>query len=386
MDLIQPQREAPPSLTIFGPNPNFFLIFQNNPKRHQMPNKLNEQNTISISTSHPPNPTMVDASPQTLTPLPSPAAPSVAQPPPPPSPPKGFIAGLPRRPAVRVTSEYDSDTQLFLHKASCKLFEGFAKLKLSFQNNREGEISYPQIGFLTKYLSVLYDLEDRNALVKGSFDVGRLLQFKSTHDVKAQQGEAAVIASLGDPLYKLELVSTTPAEGLPRATFRFPHGEIMLEEKQEDEVKRVLSINGILKGQLMNGVCTAQYKDNDLNLRYCYKDEEMTFIPTISLPSNAVSFAFKRRFSPFDKLSYSYNLDSNYWNTVYKHTVGKDLKFKAGYDSEVRLGWASLWVGDEDGKAKTAPMKMKVQFMVQVPQDDIGSSMLMFRVKKRWDF
>lgn len=42
--------------------------------------------------------------------------------------------------------------------------------------------------------------------------------------------------------------------------------------------------------------------------------------------------------------SYWYNFDSNYWSTVYKHTVGKDFKFKAGYDSEVRLGWASIWV------------------------------------------
>lgn len=42
-------------------------------------------------------------------------------------------------------------------------------------------------------------------------------------------------------------------------------------------------------------------------------------------------------------------------------------------------------VGDEGGTAKSAPMKMKVQFMLQVPQDDIHSSALMFRVKKRWD-
>ncbi|GFZ10632.1 chloroplast outer envelope protein 37 [Actinidia rufa] len=129
----------------------------------------------------------------------------------------------------------------------------------------------------------------------------------------------------------------------------------------------------------------------------------MVFIPSISLPSNALSFAFKRRFGPSDKLrtmlnplcqgkpggpqdpctSYLYNFDSNYWSTVYKHTVGKDYKFKVGYDSEVRLGWASIWVGDESGKAKTAPMKVKIQFMLQVPQDDIKSSALMFRVKKR---
>lgn len=42
--------------------------------------------------------------------------------------------------------------------------------------------------------------------------------------------------------------------------------------------------------------------------------------------------------------SYWYNFDANNWSAVYKHTYGKDFKFKAGYDSEVRLGWASLWV------------------------------------------
>nr|AFK35828.1 unknown [Medicago truncatula] len=111
----------------------------------------------------------------------------------------------------------------------------------------------------------------------------------------------------------------------------------------------------------------------------------MSFLPILSLPSNDLSFAFKRRFGLSDKLSYWYNCDSNYWSAVYKHTYGEDFKLKAGYDSEVRLGWASLWVGDEGGKAKTAPMKMKVQFMLQVPQDDIKSSVLMFRIKKRWD-
>ena len=42
--------------------------------------------------------------------------------------------------------------------------------------------------------------------------------------------------------------------------------------------------------------------------------------------------------------SYWYNFDVNNWSAVYKHTYGKDLKLKAGYDSEVRIGWASLWV------------------------------------------
>ncbi|KAL2922443.1 Outer envelope pore protein 37 chloroplastic [Bienertia sinuspersici] len=295
--------------------------------------------------------------------------------------------------------------------------------------NKRSEIYRPEFSLLSRKFSVHYYMKEQYALVKVSHHLGfRLrLQLQTAYDAKAQLGEVTLAANLSDPGYKFELASSVPTIGLPKATFKFPCGEVSLEEKEDEEVKRVLSVNGIVKGPIRNGVCTALYKDESLNLRYSYKDDEMSFIPSISLPSNAVSFAFKRRFSPSDKLSYWYNFDSNYWSTVYKHTTGKDYKFKAGYDSEVRLGWASLWVtvsclqlidqeagdtelsclrphivlgagrgcgkgqvaqarvGDEGGKAKTAPMKMKVQFMLQVPQDDIKSSVLMFRVKKRWD-
>ncbi|CAI9762927.1 unnamed protein product [Fraxinus pennsylvanica] len=289
------------------------------------------------------------------------------------------------RPKLRVTTEYDSDSSAFLHKVSCKLLDNLAKFKLSFQNNSKGEVSEPQISFTSKYFSLQYDLEESDALLKASFDVVPGLQFRAAHGVKAQQGEVAMVADLGTPAYKFELSSAVPSVGMPRATLKFPLGEVSFEEseEEEEEQKRTLSVNGIIKSHILNGVCTARYHEENLNLRYAYKDEQLTFIPSISLPSNALSCAFKRRCSPSDKLSYWYYFDSNNWSAVYKHTAGKDYKFKAGYDSDVRLGWASLWVGDEDGKAKTAPMKMKVQFMLQVPQDDIKSSVLMFRVKKR---
>lgn len=66
----------------------------------------------------------------------------------------------------------------------------------------------------------------------------------------------------------------------PKATFRFPVGEVSLHEKEAEvslqereaeEAKNLLSVSGILKGQFFNGVCTAQYKDDELKLRYCYK-------------------------------------------------------------------------------------------------------------------
>ncbi|KAG6408445.1 hypothetical protein SASPL_131457 [Salvia splendens] len=204
----------------------------------------------------------------------------------------------------------------------------------------------------------------------------------------ARQGEVAMVADLAGPAYKFELSSAVPSIGMsqPRATLKFPLGEISLEENDEEEEqqKRALSLNGIVKSHILNGVYTARFSDENLDLRYAYKDDEMTFIPSLSLPSNALSIAFKRRFSPSDKLRLTIILPQNTTCTNSTQTVGvgNDYKFKAGYDSDVSHGWAALWVGN----AKTAPMKMKVQIMLQVPQDNIKSTALMFRVKKRWDF
>ncbi|KAK2632955.1 hypothetical protein EUGRSUZ_L00828 [Eucalyptus grandis] len=275
---------------------------------------------------------------------------------PPPPPPQQqqprILFSFPKRLALRVTSEYDSESSVFLHKVSCKLLDGLAKLKLSFRNDWKGEVAEPRLAFVSRHLSLHYDVEEQSALLHSAFDVGPRLHLKAEHDVKAQQGVMSLVADLAEPGYALELSSPVPTVGLPRATLKFPLGEVSLEERGGGSEEN---------------------------------DEELSFIPTISLPSNALSVALKRRFSPSSKLSYWYNFDTDYWSAVYKHTYGKDFKFKAGYDLEARVGWASLWVGDEVGKAKTAPMKMKVQFMLQVPQDDINSSLLMFRVKKRWD-
>uniref|UniRef100_J3NC92 Outer envelope pore protein 37, chloroplastic n=2 Tax=Oryza brachyantha TaxID=4533 RepID=J3NC92_ORYBR len=142
----------------------------------------------------------------------------------------------------------------------------------------------------------------------------------------------------------------------------------------------------MVKSNVLNGVFTALYSDDEMNLKYRYKDEELSFIPSISLPSNSLSFAFKRQFTPSDKLSYWYQFDTNYWSAVYKHKATKNVKWKAGYESDQRLGWASLWVGDAGGKTKEVPLKAKVQLTLKVPQDNVKNSAVMFHVKKRWDF
>ncbi|GMI76505.1 chloroplast outer envelope protein 37, ARABIDOPSIS CHLOROPLAST OUTER ENVELOPE PROTEIN 37 [Hibiscus trionum] len=316
-------------------------------------------------------------------PPPSPIEPEPEPPPPPTAPtePNPFLSSIS---SLRVTSEFDSDSRVFFHKLSCKVLDNLAKLKLSFINNSKREITEPQLALFSKHLSVYFDPEEKNAIFQGSYNVDPTWHLKAALDIKAQQGEVAVIAKLADPSYVVEVLAPIPDISLPKATFRFPVGEVSLAREGDDVPK--FSLNGIVKGPIWKGVGTARYSDEELKLRYSYKDGTMSVIPSISLPTNSASFAFKRRFSPLDKLSYWYSLDTNYWSAVYKHTYDKDMKFKAGYDSEVRLCWASLWVGNEKRNGKSAPMRMKIQFMLQVPQDDIKSTVILFRVKKRFQF
>lgn len=109
---------------------------------------------------------------------------------PPPSPPatggsrSPVIFSFPKRPSIRLTSEFDSDSSVFFHKVSCKLFDSLAKLKLSFHNNHKGELSPPHLALVSKHLSINYDFEDQSTLLSGSVDVGPRLQLRATHDLK----------------------------------------------------------------------------------------------------------------------------------------------------------------------------------------------------------
>ncbi|EPS68130.1 hypothetical protein M569_06643, partial [Genlisea aurea] len=120
------------------------------------------------------------------------------------------------RPKIRLTSEYDSDTSIFFHKISCKLLDDLAKLKLSFQNNSKGEVTEPQVSFKSKFFSLMYDVEETDALFKTSFDVAPGIQFKASYQLKAQHGEIAAVADLAGPKCKLELSNTVPLGGMVR--------------------------------------------------------------------------------------------------------------------------------------------------------------------------
>ena len=38
-----------------------------------------------------------------------------------------------------------------------------------------------------------------------------------------------------------------------------------------DEGDRILSVNGLVKSHVLNGVCTAAYSDNAMKIKYRYK-------------------------------------------------------------------------------------------------------------------
>lgn len=285
--------------------------------------------------------------------------------------------------ALKVSTEYDSEESVFMNKISARILNGLAKIKASFQREPAGEIRSPVLGLSTKHLSILYDHEDRNALVTAVADLGSRFQMKYMRDIRAQQGEVKLIARSTDAKYQAEIGYDVPALGLPRASLVFPNGEVKVEEEQRET--RVLSINGFVGARVLNVLVVADYRDDNLGLKYKYKDAEMTITPSVSVPSKSLTLAFKRQFDQANKLSYLYNFDSAAWSAVYKHKPSENFKIKAGYDSDARIGWAAAWLGREESGAKKAPRKCKLQIMLQVPQDDVKSAALLFKVKKRWD-
>ena len=98
-----------------------------------------------------------------------------------------------------MTTEYDSEEGVFVNKVSCKLAGDLAKLRLSFQSDPQGQwqgdgeegdplqqlFAAPLVGLITKHFSVFYDVEARNALLRGDCSLpGGAVQLRASHDVK----------------------------------------------------------------------------------------------------------------------------------------------------------------------------------------------------------
>ncbi|KAL1559230.1 outer envelope pore protein 37, chloroplastic-like isoform X1 [Salvia divinorum] len=187
------------------------------------------------------------------------------------------------------------------------------------------------------------------------------VRLRVAHGVKARQGEVSAVVDLVTPYYELELASAVPSIGMPKTTFRFPLGEVSLDRREKEE---------------------------NWDLRYAFKDKKLTFVPSISLPSNVFSCAFKRRITQSDKLRVGKPTNATIWFT--NKECGLHTHSREGLYSLTWLGIAlgsviiiflyGEHVGDEAGKArKDGPIEY--ESAVHAPK----SAALMFRVKKSWD-
>ncbi|KAM7266275.1 hypothetical protein ACFE04_004172 [Oxalis oulophora] len=293
--------------------------------------------------------------------------------------------------SIRVTSAFNSeDTPNLFHKISFNFIfdEYLSKLKLSFNSNHYKQFYRPHVSFTSEFFSALYDVDHRHSLITSAFDLGSGFTLSASHDYVSQFEEhrvdLALRAKLHDPRYELRLGSgVSSAVGLlPNANFKFPNGEVSFKTDVLLFKKYIWSAIG--KGQLLGSILSAEYRDEDLKLKYRYKDEAFTFISSASLLYDPVEFKSKFQLTPSDKLSLRYNFhtdDRKVWNAAYKHTYGKDFKFKAAYDSKLRLGIVFLRVEDEE-----SPLGTKLELKLDVPHDHIEQTFLVFQLKTRLDF
>lgn len=101
----------------------------------------------------------------------------------------------------------------------------------------------------------------------------------------------------------------------PKATLKFPLGEVSLEDKyeeQEDE-KKTVALSGILKSHILDGVCTAHYNDEILNFRYAFK---VVYFVLLSIPTYIIKPSKSKIFrfcvlSVWQLMSISFNFSPN---------------------------------------------------------------------------
>jgi hypothetical protein len=109
----------------------------------------------------------------------------------------GEGAGWRRFVALKASSEYDSEEALLTNTLSARILNGLAKIKASFQRSQSGEIRAPSLSLSTKHLSVLYDHEDRNALVTAIAKLGSNFEMKYLRDIKVRPSRTILFQFAG---------------------------------------------------------------------------------------------------------------------------------------------------------------------------------------------
>eukprot|EP00897_Mesotaenium_endlicherianum_P005461 jgi/Mesen1/4943/ME000247S04232 len=288
---------------------------------------------------------------------------------------------------MKLSSEFDSEVNYFIHKFSSQVLNGVAKVKARVQMTLDGKAQYPLLGIFTKHVAVDYDVEDKNALVTLNGNLKNFFHFTYRHDVQEKKGTLHTTLQTEDRTYKADASFNIRPEAFTRATVSFPYGQVTYVPDSDDEYGEAPGVSASLAVPVLRGLAYADYSqpDESLDVRYTYKDDEITVTPAMRLPQKDVMITFKRRFNRSNKLSLMYDFRDVVTSVVYKYEMPPNLKSKIGYDSRVRLLWGCFWLGEEDAGAKAAPKKLKAQLMVQVPQDDWRDPVFLFKIKKRVD-
>jgi hypothetical protein len=88
-----------------------------------------------------------------------------------------------------VTSEFDSEQRLFSHRLSCRVLDGFAKLRLRVSHAAGGGgIAWgpPDFALLARNFSVVVDPASRGAVLRGAADLAGSLRLQASHSTKVR--------------------------------------------------------------------------------------------------------------------------------------------------------------------------------------------------------
>ncbi|KAE8773623.1 outer envelope pore protein 37, chloroplastic-like [Hordeum vulgare] len=101
----------------------------------------------------------------------------------PPPPERGFLRG---RPPIRVTSEFDSERQLFSHRISCRVLNGLAKLRLRLHHGAAGGAPTSEVALIARNFSAIVDTASRGAVLRGTADLAGSLHLRAAHNTKVR--------------------------------------------------------------------------------------------------------------------------------------------------------------------------------------------------------
>jgi hypothetical protein len=273
---------------------------------------------------------------------------------------------------------------VFQNKLSTKLWAERVKLKASWDFlPEERSFAGPTLGLFTKVFSAQLNVPEGAPFVTFTQPLGQLLKLRYEHDIKEREGALVAQAESKDKGLRGNGVFAINERALITGSVACPFGQLSYQH-YDDAVPA--GVTAALKVPLLQGTLLAEGHSQlrTLDLTYRYKDDDVTVIPSVLLPSLQSSCVFKRRFSNGHKLSFRYFPGTTEFDTQYKYSR-QPLLYKAGYTSSQGVFWAGLWAGKKEDPITKQKRKLKWQLMLQVDQNNPQSATLLFGFKKKFD-